>query len=77
MRFLALEDPLLPAAVLRRLDGAEETFLRAAVARHPNIEVPLLERLLSDPDPEVVEEAAANPALPEAWMDRVPAEAGL
>ncbi|MFJ7985931.1 hypothetical protein [Streptomyces sp. NPDC096351] len=77
VRFLALEDPLLPAAVMRRLGGAEEAFLRAGVARHPNIEVPLLERLLSDPDPDVVEEAAANPALPEAWMDRVPAEADL
>ncbi|MFJ8648916.1 hypothetical protein ACIRNI_22690 [Streptomyces sp. NPDC093546] len=51
--------------------------LRAAVAKHPNVDAELLDQLLADPEPEVADEAAANPVLPRSRMDRILAEAGL
>ncbi|MEU0835209.1 hypothetical protein [Streptomyces sp. NPDC005969] len=76
-RLLALKDPELPVAELRRFGDSAEAFLRAGAARHPNVGADLLERLLMDPDPHVVEDAAANPVLPRARMDRIIADAGL
>lgn len=77
VRFVALQDPGLPVAVLQRLAAASESFLRVGVARHPGVSAALLERLLSDPDPMVVDEAAANPALPPARMLEILTAAGL
>ncbi|MEU0939841.1 hypothetical protein [Embleya sp. NPDC005971] len=77
VRILALKDPELPVAQLRRFGDCEDSFMRAGVARHPNVSADLLERLLVDPEPRVAEDAAANPVLPRAWMDRIITEAGL
>ncbi|WP_436777646.1 hypothetical protein [Yinghuangia sp. YIM S09857] len=77
VRFLALEDATLPVAELRRLADDKEWFVRAGAARHPNVTAVLLEPLLTDPEPRVVDAAAANPALPIAWMYRILAESGL
>lgn len=76
VRVLALEDPDLPVSELRRLAACEESFLRVGVARHPNVTAELLERLPADPEPKVADDAAANPVLPRARMDRILAEAG-
>ncbi|GAA2279925.1 hypothetical protein GCM10010430_77460 [Kitasatospora cystarginea] len=46
-------------------------------ARHPNVTADLLDRLLTDPEPEAAEDAAANPMLSRARMDRILAEASL
>ncbi|MFJ9448313.1 hypothetical protein ACIRRH_41855 [Kitasatospora sp. NPDC101235] len=43
----------------------------------PSATAELLERLLKDPDPKVVDAAAGNPALPPARMERILAQAGL
>ncbi|QMU74401.1 hypothetical protein GXW83_09730 [Streptacidiphilus sp. PB12-B1b] len=51
--------------------------MRAGVARHPNVTADLLELLLSEPEPKVVDAAAANAALSRARMDLILAEAGL
>lgn len=77
VRYLALQDPELPVPALQRLAAAEEALLRRGVAGHPNITEALLERLLSDPDPEVVHDAAANPVLRAVRMRRILADAGL
>ncbi|GAA2278960.1 MULTISPECIES: hypothetical protein [Kitasatospora] len=77
VRLLALEDPELPDAELRRIGDCTESFLRAGVARHPNVSADLLERLLADPEPTGAEDAAANPVLPRARMDGIITEAGL
>ncbi|MFJ2847707.1 hypothetical protein ACIPD2_39770 [Streptomyces griseofuscus] len=63
----------VPAGVLRM----RELFLRRGVARHPNITDALLEHLLSDPDPQVADDAAANPALRPTQMYRILTAAGL
>ncbi|MFK3983742.1 hypothetical protein ACI2K4_25590 [Micromonospora sp. NPDC050397] len=47
------------------------------MARHAKATTALLERLLADPDPEVADEAAANPGLPLAKMRRILDESGL
>ncbi|MEU9181818.1 hypothetical protein AB0C90_34290 [Streptomyces sp. NPDC048550] len=77
VRVLALKDPELPVAELRQLVACEESFLRAGTARHPNITTELLTLLLTDPEPRVVDDAAANPGLPRTQMDRILARAGL
>ncbi|WP_369776409.1 hypothetical protein [Streptomyces sp. R33] len=77
VRVLALKDPELPVADLRQLAACADSFLRAGTARHPNITTELLELLLADPEPKVADDAAANPALPRAQMDRILARAGL
>ncbi|MET8826269.1 hypothetical protein ABZX40_34520 [Streptomyces sp. NPDC004610] len=76
-RYLALQDPELPVPDLRQLATAAESFLRRGVARHPNVTDTLLERLLSDPDPEVADDAAANSALRPTRMYRILTAAGL
>ncbi|MFF4392674.1 hypothetical protein ACFY0G_38945 [Streptomyces sp. NPDC001552] len=77
VRILALKDLELPPADLRGLAASAESFLRAGTARHPNIPTDLLELLLTDPEPRVTDDAAANPLLPRAQMDRILAKAGL
>ncbi|MFD8643852.1 hypothetical protein ACFV14_26555 [Streptomyces zaomyceticus] len=54
-----------------------EAFVRRGAARHPRLTEALLEQLLSDPDPEVADDAAANPVLRPARMELILAEAGL
>jgi hypothetical protein len=73
----ALKDPELPLPQLRALAACEESFLRAGAARHPGATEDLLEQLLTDPDPKVADDAAANPALPPSRMDRIITEASL
>ncbi|AXG79638.1 hypothetical protein [Streptomyces paludis] len=68
IRYVALQDPALPVPALAQLAADAEHFVRRGVARHPNITQELLTRLLSDPAPEVVDDAAANPALRPAEM---------
>ncbi|WP_218782000.1 hypothetical protein [Streptomyces sp. CS113] len=77
VRYLALQDPELPVPELQQLAAAAESFLRRGVARHPNITDAMLEHLLSDPDPQVVDDAAANPALRPTQMYRMLTAAGL
>ncbi|AUH39715.1 hypothetical protein [Streptomyces sp. CMB-StM0423] len=77
VRDVALQDPELPVAALRRLASAGESFLRGGVARHPNVTDALLAQLLSDPEPEVADEAAANPVLRVSRMSRILMAAGL
>ncbi|MFE4414704.1 hypothetical protein ACIQFZ_36640 [Streptomyces sp. NPDC093064] len=77
VRYLALHDPELPVPDLQQLAAAAEFFLRRGVARHPNITDALLEHLLSDPDPQVVDDAAANAALRPTQMYRMLTAAGL
>ncbi|MEU9314077.1 hypothetical protein [Streptomyces sp. NPDC048256] len=77
VRLLALEDPELPLAELRRLGDCEESILRAGVARHANVSADLLEQLLADPEPTVADHAAANPVLPRVRMDRIIVQVGL
>lgn len=77
VRVLALQDPELPVPELRRFADSEQDFLRAGAARHPNVSAELLERLLADPEPRVVDEAAANRVLPHTRMVRVLVESGL
>ncbi|MDX3747632.1 hypothetical protein [Streptomyces sp. AK08-02] len=76
-RYLALQDPELPVPALQRLATSTEPFLRRGVARHPNITESLLDQLLSDPDPQVADDAAANSALRQARMYRILTAAGL
>lgn len=76
VRYLALQDPELPVPALQRL-AAAEAFLRSGVARHPNITDVLLEQLLSDPDPKVSDDAAANSVLRPSRMYRILSAAGL
>ncbi|MGY0057002.1 hypothetical protein ACWY4P_10630 [Streptomyces sp. LZ34] len=76
-RYVALQDPELPITALRQLAAAAEPFLRCGVARHSNVTDALLERLLSDPDPEVADEAAASSALRPTRMYRILATADL
>lgn len=66
---VALEDPELPAEVLERL--AETPGLRRRIAAHPTVTAGLLDRLLTDPDPYVVDEAAANPRLELSRMEQL------
>ncbi|MFG2947149.1 hypothetical protein [Streptomyces adustus] len=77
VRYVALQDPDLPVASLQRLAEAAEASLRRGVARHSKVTAALLERLLSDPDPEVVDAAAANAVLSSARMHRILTVAGL
>jgi hypothetical protein len=77
VRVLALEDPELPVPELWRFTDSEHKFLRAGAARHPNVTADLLERLLADREPKVVDEAAANRALPHARMGRILTDSGL
>ena len=77
MRYVALQDRELPAKLLEQLALEAEPFLRRGVARHPNTPEALRERLLSDQDPEVVDDAAANSLLPLATMYRILTAAGL
>ncbi|MDR6978313.1 hypothetical protein J2X68_005039 [Streptomyces sp. 3330] len=77
VRYLALQDPELPVPDLQQLAAAAEPFLRRGVARHPNITTELLEHLLSDPDPQAADEAAANSALWPTQMYRILTAAGL
>lgn len=75
VRRLALHDPELPARDLERL--ATDPSLRGGVAAHPNVSNALLDRLLSDPDHNVADNAAANPVLTPDRMYRILAAAGL
>jgi hypothetical protein len=77
VRYLALQDPELPVPDLQQLAAAAEPFLRRGVARHPSITDALLEQLLSDPDPQVVDDAAANSTLRPTQMYRILTAAGL
>ncbi|WP_372351312.1 hypothetical protein [Streptomyces sp. KL116D] len=77
VRYVALQDADLPVPGLRRLATAAEPFVRRGVARHPNTTDDLLEQLLSDPDPQVADDAAANAALPPTRMYRILTAAGL
>ncbi|MEU4148866.1 hypothetical protein [Streptomyces sp. NPDC026659] len=77
VRCVALQDPALPVQDLQQLAAAAEPFLRGGVARHPNIPDALLEQLLSDPDPHVADDAAANSALGLDRMYRILAAADL
>ncbi|MGW1018758.1 variant leucine-rich repeat-containing protein [Streptomyces niveus] len=77
VRYLALQDPELPVPDLQQLAAAAESFLRRGVARHPNVTDALLEHLLSDPDPQVADDAAANSALRPTQMCRILTAAGL
>lgn len=77
VRSLALHDSELPATVLRQLAEADEEFLRAGAAQHPNVTAELLERLLADPQPKVADAAAANSKLPRARMEAILTDAGL
>ncbi|MEV7864975.1 hypothetical protein AB0P17_02470 [Streptomyces sp. NPDC088124] len=77
VRYLALQDPELPVTSLQALAAAAESFLRAGVARHPNVTDALLEQLLSDPDPQVADKAAANSALAPTQMYLILTAAGL
>ncbi|MYQ47500.1 hypothetical protein GTW40_21010 [Streptomyces sp. SID4985] len=77
VRYVALQDPELPAPDLWQLAAAAESFLRAGVARHPNVTDALLERLLSDADARVADDAAANSALRADRMYRILDAAGL
>jgi hypothetical protein len=76
-QYVALQDPELPVTDLQLLAAASESFLRRGVARHPKITDVLLDQLLSDPDPEVADDAAANPALRSNRMYRILTGAGL
>ncbi|MBO0867679.1 MAG: hypothetical protein J2P15_03860 [Micromonosporaceae bacterium] len=76
-RYAALQDRALPLDALRRLAAAPEPWLRRAVARHPNADPALLDRLLTDRGPEIADDAAGNPVLPLARMYRILAEAQL
>ncbi|WP_326552889.1 hypothetical protein [Micromonospora sp. NBC_01813] len=77
IRYVALEDPDLPEEVLARLAVDSEAVLRRGAARHPYATPALLEQLLADDDPEVVDEAAANPQLPLHSMHRILDESAL
>lgn len=77
VRYVALQDPELPVTALQQLAASTQSFLRRGVARHPNITDALLEQLLSDPVPEVADDAAANSALPPTHMYRILTAAGL
>ncbi|WBB94892.1 hypothetical protein O7543_01600 [Solwaraspora sp. WMMA2080] len=77
IRYIALEDPDLPTAVLERLAADSEAFIRRGAARHAHATPALLEQLLADADPEVVDEAAANPQLPLGSMRRILDESAL
>jgi hypothetical protein len=77
VRYVALQDPELPVASLQQLAAASDSFLRRGVARHPNTTEALLEQLLSDADPEVADDAAANSALRLLLMYRILTTAGL
>jgi hypothetical protein len=77
VQYVALQDPELPVPALQQLATASESFLRRGVARHPNITEALLEQLLSDADPEVADDAAANPTLRPTRMYRILTDAGL
>lgn len=77
VRYVALQDPGLPVAALQQLAAAAESFLRRGVARHPNTTQALLQTLLFDPDPQVADDAAANPALQPTQMYRILTAAGL
>jgi len=77
IRYIALEDPDLPTAVLERLAADSEAFIRRGAARHAHGTPALLEQLLADADPEVVDEAAANPQLPLGSMRRILDEPAL
>jgi hypothetical protein len=55
--------------VLERL--AESPGLRRRIAAHPTVTADLLDRLLADPDPYVVDEAAANPRLELSRMEQL------
>lgn len=77
VRYVALQDPELPVPDLQQLAAAAESFLRRGVARHPNVTDALLEHLLSDPDPQVADDAAANSALRPTQMYRILTAAGL
>lgn len=77
VRYVALQDRELPVKLLEQLALEAEPFLRRGVARHPNTPETLRERLLSDEDPEVVDDAAANSLLPVSTMYRILTAAGL
>ncbi|MGW6243114.1 hypothetical protein [Streptomyces roseolus] len=77
VRHLALQDPELPLPRLQQLAAAAEPFLRCGVACHPAVTDALLERLLGDPDRQVVDAAAANAALRPTRMYRILTTAGL
>ncbi|WP_200304018.1 hypothetical protein [Streptomyces adelaidensis] len=78
VHYVALQDPELPVPALQRLAAAtSEPFVRRGVARHPNITDPLLDQLLSDPDPNVADDAAANAALRPARMYGILSDAAL
>ncbi|MFI6875194.1 hypothetical protein ACIBL6_17330 [Streptomyces sp. NPDC050400] len=77
VRYVALQDTDLPVQGLRQLAAAAEPFLRRGVARHPNLTDDLLEQLLSDPDPQVADDAAAHCALRPTRMYRILTAAGL
>ncbi|MFL1380577.1 hypothetical protein [Nocardiopsis protaetiae] len=69
-------DPEPPAPCLRRSACDTERFLRAGVARRPNVTGALLDRLLSDPVPQVADAAAARPGPTPARMYRILAATG-
>lgn len=77
VRVLALQDPELPVPELQRLADSEQEFLRAGAAGHPNVTADMLERLLTDPEPKVVDEAAANHVLLHARMNRILTDSDL
>jgi hypothetical protein len=76
-RYAALQDRALPLDALRQLAAAPEPWLRRGVARHPNVDAALLDRLLTERGPEIVDDAAGNPVLPLARMYDILAEAHL
>ncbi|MFI1176742.1 hypothetical protein [Streptomyces melanogenes] len=75
--YFALEDLELPAPALQQLAADAEPLLGRKVARHPNVTDALLDHLLSAPDPQVVDDAAANSALRPTQMYRILTAAGL
>ncbi|MGW6569755.1 hypothetical protein [Streptomyces sp. NPDC054975] len=70
-------NPGCPGALLRRMAGSADSVRRAlrVIAAHPALPADVVEELLTDPEPRVVQASAAHPALPVATMERLLAEA--
>jgi hypothetical protein len=71
VRYLALYDPDLPTETLRRLASDPNPWLRRWAARHLRLTPDLFDQLLADTDRDVIDDAAANPSLPQSHMYRI------
>ncbi|GGU80575.1 hypothetical protein [Lentzea flava] len=68
--FVAQNSATSPVALFRLTAHAEKS-VRLALASRRDLPAAAYRRLVSDPDPEVAETAAANPSLPVAVMEEL------